>query len=163
MNLYAVLTRRLVRLARSQRRRMSRFRRGGSGLISCLVVVALVPVAGGCFGESEVDDLVGRRTVVEAFAAEGEPVRLALDMAKADPSSPMDAYYEAARGGSRVERGFSVVVLESQDFATKHAVEILSISYGLLEVVRHKNLVLVFRSDIDAVRRQQLVALLESL
>jgi hypothetical protein len=132
-------------------------------LISASAMLGGVVLAlSGCYGDSRSDDLVSRKDVVEAFAAAGESVRLKLDMAKADPDSPIDALYQA-RGGAIEEGGFGVVVLEGHDLAARHAVSILAIGDGQIDVVRHKNIVLAVRSTMASVRRDRLVAVLESL
>jgi hypothetical protein len=125
-------------------------------------LAGLVLALSGCYGDSRSDDLVSRTDVVEAFAAAGETVRLKFDMTEADPDSPIDALYQA-RGGAIEEDGFEVVLLESHDLAARHAVGILAIADGQIEVVRHKNVALAVRSTMASVRRDRLVAVLESL
>jgi hypothetical protein len=106
-------------------------------------------------------DLVSGEALVSAFEAAGEDVTLEAGFAK-DPGSPIDARYDGA-GGSLADAGFGLVLLEDVDAALKHAVSILAVSYGQLNVVRHRNVVLVTPSTMERAREARLVAVLESL
>lgn len=86
---------------------------------------------------------------------------LQFDFAK-EPGSPIDVTYDVS-GGSLTDRGFGLVLLDDHDAALDHAVGIIAISHGQLEVVRHKNVVLVASAKMKPARRARLVALLESL
>ena len=128
--------------------------------LATLVVVAAV--AAGCSATDSETDEVTPVDVVAAFAAAGEPVRLRVDLVGPDSNSPIKALYQARDGG--VDRGhFGVVVLENDDAAADHAVGILKISYGRIEVVRHKNLVLAMSSTMGIARRTRLTDVLNSL
>jgi hypothetical protein len=128
-------------------------------LLTALVVASL---AAGCSATDSGTDQVAGKSVVDAFAAAREPVRLRSDLVETDPDSPIKALYQARDGG--VDRGhFGVVILEDDDAAADHAVGILKISVGEIEVVRHKNLVLAMSSTMTPRRRARLVDVLKSL
>jgi hypothetical protein len=132
-----------------------------SSITAYTVVIGVAVLAlGGCVGDDEAD-FVGRAALVSTFQAAGERVTLKHErVEQADP--PVDAVYDGA-GGTLSDAGFELVVLDDHAAAAKHAVGVLRVSYGQLDVVRHKNVVLVIPSTMKSAREAQLVALLESL
>jgi hypothetical protein len=117
--------------------------------------------AAACTGDDDSGQLASRQTVVRAFEAAGEPVRLKLDVAKAAPVSPIDAVYSARDEFEAMFGPFEIVVLEDEESAVSHAAR-LEARYGsAIDIVREKNVVLVAR--VEAERSERLVSILESL
>jgi len=117
----------------------------------------------GCIGGSNSDQLIEREAVTSAFHAAGEPVRLKLDMATADPGSPIDSLYSAKDEFETTAGPFEVVILEDEDSAAAHAAR-LEARYGSgIYVQRERNVVLVVVSTVGTARRMRIVAVLDSL
>ena len=90
-------------------------------------------------------------------------MRLELDMAKADPGSPIDSLY-VARDEFETDAGpFSVVLLEDEDSAAAHAADVQALYGPDGYVVRERNVVLFVVPPVGTARRLRLVAVLKSL
>jgi hypothetical protein len=123
------------------------------------VVLALVLLLGASACMSEADDAVGREAVVQAFAKAGEPLELALDMADADPESHVDAIYTPKEDSRPRAEGFEVTIFERRDAAAKQLDAIRSL--GDFEL--RNNILVSFSAKTPALRRQRVVAILDSL
>jgi hypothetical protein len=126
--------------------------------------VLVLGAATGCMRDAEAE-LVTRDDVLQAFTDTGETLRLRLDMAVADPESPIDVLYQGEPEFKNRVGPFGVVVLESEDATTRHAVSIRAALGGAEEVVveRHKNVVILIYPGVDPDRRTRLLAALRSL
>ena len=126
------------------------------------LLLAVVLGVAGCIAGSQ-EDLVSREAVTRAFNEAGEPVRLRLDMAVADPESPVDSLYVAKNEFEATAGPFRVVLLEDEHSAARHAVR-LQARYGpTLYVVRERNVVLLVVPKVGKDRRMRLGEILKSL
>jgi hypothetical protein len=128
-----------------------------------LALLAVAFGATGCIGGTNSEQLIAREAVASAFDAAGEPVRLELDMATADPGSPIDSLYSAKDEYETTAGPFEVVLLEDEDSASAHAARLEARWGSGVDVLRERNVVLVVLSTVGNARRMRLVEVLESL
>jgi hypothetical protein len=130
-------------------------------VIAAAVAVFAVAVAVAIEGQTGTD-LVARSSVTTAFARVGEPLTVRLDMAQADPGSPVNVIY-VPQGLHAPQPPFEVDVFKVAGSAAEHARLVGSVAGPGTEVEQRKNVLLIFSSSVSDQRRERIVGALRSL
>jgi|RhiMetdeSRZDD1v2_1073273.scaffolds.fasta_scaffold865246_2 hypothetical protein len=130
-------------------------------VVAAMAVFAVAVVVAGASRDAG-NDLVSRRSVTTAFARVGEPLTVRLDMAQADPGSPVDVIY-VPEAEDVPEPPFEVDVFEAAGSAREHARLVGSVATPRTQVEHRRNVLLIVSSSVSDQRRQRLLAALRSL